>query len=59
MEPKPLEIEGTMEQVAAIAPYFAAKRVRLIVLESPEELAKIPSDFFEQLDHYVYGTPKR
>ena len=23
------------------------------------ELAKLPSDFTEQLDHYIYGTPKR
>ena len=23
------------------------------------ELAKLPSDFTEQLDHYLYGTPKR
>ena len=25
----------------------------------PEELAKIPADMCDQLDHYVYGTPKR
>ncbi len=24
-----------------------------------EELAKIPADMCDQLDHYVYGTPKR
>jgi hypothetical protein len=23
------------------------------------ELAQLPSDFTDQLDHYVYGTPKR
>ncbi len=23
------------------------------------ELAKLPRDFAEQLDHYIYGTPKR
>jgi hypothetical protein len=23
------------------------------------ELAQIPSDFTDQLDHYIYGTPKR
>ena len=23
------------------------------------ELAKLPPDFTDQLDHYVYGTPKR
>jgi hypothetical protein len=25
----------------------------------PEELAKLPPDFTDQLDHYIYGTPKR
>ncbi len=25
----------------------------------PAELAKLPSDFTDQLDHYIYGTPKR
>jgi hypothetical protein len=25
----------------------------------PEELAKLPTDFTDQLDHYIYGTPKR
>jgi hypothetical protein len=25
----------------------------------PEELAQLPSDFTDQLDHYIYGTPKR
>jgi hypothetical protein len=25
----------------------------------PAELAKLPPDFTDQLDHYVYGTPKR
>jgi hypothetical protein len=24
-----------------------------------EELAKLPADFTDQLDHYVYGTPKQ
>ena len=23
------------------------------------ELAKLPRDFTDQLDHYIYGTPKR
>jgi len=23
------------------------------------ELAQLPSDFTDQLDHYIYGTPKR
>ncbi len=25
----------------------------------PEELAKLPEDGAEQLDHYLYGSPKR
>jgi Arc/MetJ-type ribon-helix-helix transcriptional regulator len=25
----------------------------------PEEFAKLPKDGAEQLDHYIYGTPKR
>jgi hypothetical protein len=24
-----------------------------------EELAQLPSDFTDQLDYYIYGTPKR
>ena len=24
-----------------------------------EELAQLPADFTDQLDHYIYGTPKR
>jgi hypothetical protein len=26
---------------------------------SPAELATLPPDFTDQLDHYIYGTPKR
>ena len=26
---------------------------------SPAELAKLPPDFTDQLDHYIYGTHKR
>ncbi len=25
----------------------------------PEEWAKIPPDFLDNLDHYLYGTPKK
>jgi len=79
------EIEGTWDEIAAHAPQFAGKRLRLIVLpEEPqntaetneplsleekiagivsqvpeEEWAKLPSDLGDQLDHYIYGTPKR
>jgi len=24
-----------------------------------EALARLPADFTDQLDHYIYGTPKR
>lgn len=31
-----------------------------IAAEVPEEeWAKLPPDFSDQLDHYIYGTPKR
>jgi hypothetical protein len=26
---------------------------------SPEETARLPHDFTDQLDHYIYGSPKR
>jgi hypothetical protein len=26
---------------------------------SPEEWAKLPRDFNENLDHYLYGSPKK
>jgi hypothetical protein len=25
----------------------------------PEERAKVPADLTDQLDHYIYGTPKK
>jgi hypothetical protein len=85
VEPQPIELEGTWEEIAAHASYLAGRRVRLIVLpegteglptpedtrsieekiaeivaEVPEqEWAKLPSDLGDQLDHYIYGTPKR
>jgi hypothetical protein len=85
MEPQLLEIEGTWEQIAALAPGFAGRRLRLIVLpqvpehagtpadalsieekiaaivaDVPEEdWARLPPDLSDQLDHYIYGTPKR
>jgi hypothetical protein len=85
MDTQQLEIEGTWEEIAAHAPRFAGRRVRLIVLpdepqvatetlqrrtldekiaeivsEVPdEEWSKLPLDLGDQLDHYIYGTPKR
>ena len=26
---------------------------------SPEDTAQLPHDFTDQLDHYIYGSPKR
>jgi hypothetical protein len=85
VEPQLLEIEGTWEQIAALAPGFAGRRLRLIVLPQvpedtgvppdtrsieekieaivadvpEEEWARLPPDLSDQLDHYIYGTPKR
>jgi hypothetical protein len=85
MDPQPLEIEGTWEQIVALSPAFAGHRLRVTVLprtdakpdvsdtapsieekiaaiwaDMPEEeWAKFPEDFSDQLDHYIYGTPKR
>lgn len=76
-------IEGTWEEIIALAPKLSGRRVRVTFLEREaeqtpvnrrrvqeiladfaasvpeEELAKIPPDFTDQLDHYTYGTPKR
>jgi len=38
-------IEEILSEIAASVP--------------PEELAKLPPDFTSQLDHYIYGSPKR
>lgn len=35
------------------------KLAEIAALASPEELAKLPTDLSEQLDHYIYGIPKR
>ena len=84
MEPQPIEIEGTWEEIVAHAPQLAGRRVRLTVLPEErrgtatvdthsleekiakivaqvpdDEWAKLPSDLGDQLDHYIYGTPKR
>jgi hypothetical protein len=86
LEPEPVEIEGTWEEVAAHAPYLRGRRVRLTVLPErsqnndgggedtrtleekiaeivaqvpEEEWEKLPADLGSQLDHYIYGTPKR
>ncbi len=80
-----LEIEGTWEEILALAPNLAGRRVRLFVLPAiadesappkdtrsieekiaaiwadvpEEEWAKLPPDLSDQLDHYIYGTPKK
>lgn len=35
------------------------RAVELTADATPEELAKLPTDGASQLDHYVYGLPKR
>ena len=43
MEAESLEIEGTWDEIAAHAPRFAGKRLRLIVLpEEPQSTAEAP-----------------
>jgi hypothetical protein len=46
------ELEGTWEEIAEVLAEIAA-------IIPPAELAKLPPDFTDQLDHYIYGTPKR
>jgi hypothetical protein len=38
-------IQEALAEIAASAP--------------PDEQAKVPADFSSQLDHYIYGSPKR
>ena len=83
MESRQQEYEGTWEEVAAHAPEFAGRRVRLTLLDDekpshttpklsieqklaelaaevpPEEWDSLPKDLSDQLDHYLYGWPKR
>ncbi len=41
-------------------PLSLEEKIAGIVSQVPEEeWAKLPSDLGDQLDHYVYGTPKR
>jgi hypothetical protein len=83
---QPLEIEGTWEEIVALSPKLAGRRVRLTILPAipiegasapkdtrsleekiaaiwadvpAEEWAKLPADFSDQRDHYVYGGPKK
>jgi hypothetical protein len=85
---QPLEIEGTWEEIVALAPNLSGRRVRLIVLPAipaiegesvslkdtrsieekiaeivadvpDEEWAKLPPDLGDNLDHYIYGLPKK
>lgn len=36
------------------------EKIAEIVRQIPEEeMQKVPADFLDQLDHYIYGTPKR
>jgi hypothetical protein len=44
VEPQPIELEGTWEEIAAHAPYLAGRRVRLIVLPEGTEGPSTPED---------------
>ena len=52
----PVEDTGTAQKdPRPIAQVLAEIAARI----PPEEMDKLPPDFTEQLDHYIYGTPKR
>jgi hypothetical protein len=51
-------------QPAALTPTAPQKPIWEVVAElrksaPPEEFLKLPKDGAEQLDHYLYGSPKR
>jgi hypothetical protein len=53
----PGEPEGLPEKRDTLS---LEEKIAQIVAEVPEEeWAKLPPDLGDQLDHYVYGTPKR
>ena len=51
----PAEENSTAHDTRPIAEVLA----ELAATIPPAELATLPSDFTDQLDHYIYGTPKR
>lgn len=51
----PVETEPAEKDIRPLDEKLAEIAARI----PSEELAKIPSDFCDQLDHYIYGTPKR
>jgi hypothetical protein len=57
-EPAPVS-----EESAAEGPTMAEsieKQIAAIVAEVPaNQWARLPKDLSDQLDHYIYGTPKR
>ena len=68
-----LSVEGWLQELAtqhlqSARPSEEAKKPRRRISEviadivanaPPEELAKLPTDGASQVDHYVYGLPKR
>jgi len=55
------DIEDNMASAPAGAPRrHISERIREIMSDVPrEEFAKLPKDGARQVDHYVYGLPKR
>lgn len=46
---------GTLRDTRPIADILAEIAARV----SPEDVTKLPIDFTDQLDHYIYESPKR
>jgi antitoxin component of MazEF toxin-antitoxin module len=53
------EVEDRRIVVQPAAPPFWERIAALAADAPPEELAKVPTDGAAQLDHYLYGHPKR
>jgi antitoxin component of MazEF toxin-antitoxin module len=45
--------------VAPVRPPFWERIIALTADIPPEELDKLPADWASNIDHYLYGTPKR
>ena len=52
------EVEAGRIVVAAAQPPVWERIAALTADAPPEELAKLPRDAAENLDHYLYGAPK-
>jgi len=59
--------EGTLAQVIVIPPIEASKSPTgrkplaelAAILDAMPDTSKLPTDYAAELDHYLYGTPKR